>query len=116
MKKRTGAPPGSNNGGGRKKSERELIRRNFLVFKDTPITSAQVREAIDFWFDVRRKLETPETFLDHTFNRDAFPGTTSTALVTVKTGEPKEFTITHQVDENGVIKTEVVENKPTEDE
>lgn len=111
MKKRTGAPPGSNNGGGRKKSERELIRRNFLVFKDTQITSAQVREAIELWFDVRRKLETPETFLDHTFL-----GTASTAFVTVKTLEPKKFTITRDVDENGVIKTEVVENKPTEDE
>lgn len=95
-KKRTGAPPGSNNGGGRKKSERELIRRNFLVYKDTPITSAQVREAIDLYF-----------------NREKFAGTTSTAFVTVKTGEPKEFTITHQVDENGTIKTEVVETKPT---
>lgn len=97
MKKRTGAPPGSNNGGGRKKSERELIRRNFLVFKDTPISSKQVREAIDLYF-----------------NRKTLAGTTGTALVTVKTGEPKEFTITHQVDENGVIKTEVVETKPTE--
>ena len=48
-KKRTGAPPGSNNGGGRKKSERELIRRNFLVYKDTPISSKQVREAIELF-------------------------------------------------------------------
>lgn len=96
-KKRTGAPPGSNNGGGRKKSERELIRRNFLVFKDTPITSAQVREAIDLYV-----------------NRKNFAGTTSTALVTVKTGEPKEFTITHSVDETGTLKTEVVESKTTE--
>lgn len=98
-KKRTGAPPGSNNGGGRKKSERELIRRNFLVYKDTPISSKQVREAIDLYF-----------------NRKTLAGTTSTALVTVKTGEPKEFTITHNVDETGAIKTEVVETKTTEDE
>ena len=96
-KKRTGAPPGSNNGGGRKKSERELIRRNFLVFKDTPITSAQVREAIDLYV-----------------NRKKFAGTTSTAFVTVKTGQPKEFTIKYQVDENRILKPEVVESKPTE--